>query len=144
LHKPSVLDSCIKAFTRKNVVQCYECVSLWLMDSPDSLSSRFLPKPKLYRAKYPNQPILLYKSFSEIIQGKDVFEGQAVALLMWFPHPHVKFEFTASAKLQRPCGFCRLLDNSSVQTWLRSGNFKTVIALHALLDVISVQVASAS
>lgn len=64
------------------------------MDSPDSLPSQLLPKPKLYRAKYPNQPILLYKGFSEIIQGEDVVEGNATVLFWWFPHPHVKFEFT--------------------------------------------------
>jgi len=64
------------------------------MDSPDSLPGQFLPKPKLYRAKYPNQPILLYKGFSEIIQGKDVVEGNATVLFAWFPYPHAKFEFT--------------------------------------------------
>jgi len=64
------------------------------MDSPDSLPGQFLPKLKLYRAKYPNQPILLYKGFSEIIQGKDVVEGNATVLFAWFPYPHAKFEFT--------------------------------------------------
>lgn len=64
------------------------------MDSPDSLPSRSLPKPKLYRAKHPNQPILLYKGFSEIVQGEDVVEGNATVLFAWFPYPHAKFEFT--------------------------------------------------
>jgi len=64
------------------------------MDSPDSLPSQCLPEPKLYRAKYPNQPILLYKGFSEIIQGEDVVEGNATVLFAWFPYPHAKFEFT--------------------------------------------------
>lgn len=64
------------------------------MDFPNSLPSQFLPEPKLYRAKYPNQQILLYKGFSEIIQGEDVIEGNATVLFAWFPYPHAKFEFT--------------------------------------------------
>jgi hypothetical protein len=50
------------------------------MNSPDSVQNWFLPEPKLYLAKYPNQPILLYKGFAEVIQGKNTVEGNATVL----------------------------------------------------------------
>lgn len=64
------------------------------MNFSDSLPAQFLPEPKLYRAKYPSQPILLYQGLSEILQGEDVIEGSATVRFVWFPHPHARFEFT--------------------------------------------------
>ncbi len=64
------------------------------MKFPDLLPSRFQPQTKLYRSRYPNQPMLLYKGIAVILQGEYVVKGTTTVLLVWFPHPHAKFEFT--------------------------------------------------
>jgi len=91
-----------------------------------------------------NIPINRY--FSEIIQGKDVFEGQAVALLMWFPHPHVKFEFTSQRNYSALADF--LADSrqqfNQFRPDLGQATSKPSSLYMTLLDVISVQVVSAS
>lgn len=70
------------------------------MNPTDSPSCQYLPQPRLYRSKYPNQPMLLYKGFAEIILDEKVFEGNATVLLVWFPYPHAKFEFTYFGKTE--------------------------------------------
>ena len=64
------------------------------MSSFDSLSSRYLPQPKIYHTEYPSQPQLLYRGFGEIILDEDdVIEGHLTVLMEWFSHPHPQFTF---------------------------------------------------
>lgn len=74
------------------------------MNSSDSLPFHYLPQPKLYRAKSPNQSILLYEGFAEIIQNNDVVEGNVTVFFEWFPQPHPKFKFAHFTKKEVELG----------------------------------------
>lgn len=74
------------------------------MNTPDSLPNNYLPLPKVYLQRHPNQPIQLYKGFLEIIQGTQVIEGNGIVAFVWFPRPCVTFEFTHFTSGKVSCG----------------------------------------
>lgn len=74
------------------------------MNTSNSITSNYLPLPRVYLQNHPNQPIQLYKGFIEIIQGEEVIEGSGTVTFSWFPHPYVKFELTHFMPNDIRCG----------------------------------------
>jgi hypothetical protein len=48
----------------------------------------------VYLTETPNQPILLYEGDLEISQHSDQIQGHGKVEYVWFPSPHIKFEFS--------------------------------------------------
>lgn len=55
--------------------------------------AQWQPRPKIIQQVSPNQPILLYQGFSEIIDGKNVIEGKSAVKISWYPFPRVTVDF---------------------------------------------------
>ncbi|MEG3440045.1 hypothetical protein V0288_23150 [Pannus brasiliensis CCIBt3594] len=51
------------------------------------------PNPKIIQHQSPNQVIILYRGFSELINGDQVIEGKSYIQISWYPHPTITVKF---------------------------------------------------
>ncbi|AFZ15580.1 hypothetical protein Cri9333_4811 (plasmid) [Crinalium epipsammum PCC 9333] len=54
---------------------------------------RWKPEPKTILQKFPNQHIMLYQGFTEILDKDNTIEGKGFVKLSWYPSPRITFKF---------------------------------------------------
>jgi len=56
--------------------------------------AQWKPQPKIIKQKSPNQPVILYQGFGEIIDSETIIEGTSLVKISWYPFPSVTVDFT--------------------------------------------------
>ncbi|WP_330203570.1 hypothetical protein [Cyanobacterium sp. Dongsha4] len=51
------------------------------------------PEPKIIRQTLPNQPIILYRGFTELIDRENIIEGKSWVQISWYPYPTITVKF---------------------------------------------------
>jgi hypothetical protein len=65
-----------------------------LIEYMNSLPAALRP---VYTTEQPNQPIVLYEGDLKIVQEINQLQGHGKVEYVWFPYPHIKFEFSTQS-----------------------------------------------